>query len=152
MRRLLLIACCLLLALAGRAQELDSLQRAGLDSRLDAFFAALENESIPAKKAEADFLVGSCTTDAVRDYVAVRIYDHYLNSKRMGDEAVAFVPRGWNGETTADGLFTLNYVACLGCCSLAPVMMIRSSEGDETYGNLTKDKVQQILGEIRERA
>ena len=89
MRRLLLIAGCLLLALAGRAQELDSLQRAGLDSRLDAFFAALENESIPAKKAEADFLVGSCTTDAVRDYVAVRIYDHYLNSKRMGDEAVA---------------------------------------------------------------
>ena len=57
-----------------------------------------------------------------------------------------------DGETTEDGLFTLNNVACLGCCSLAPVMMIRSSEGDETYGNLTKDKVQQILGEIRERA
>ena len=29
-----------------------------------------------------------------------------------------------DGETTEDGLFTLNNVACLGCCSLAPVMMI----------------------------
>ena len=57
-----------------------------------------------------------------------------------------------DGETTKDGLFTLNNVACLGCCSLAPVMMIQSADGDETYGNLTKDKVVQILAEIRERA
>ena len=38
------------------------------------------------------------------------------------------------------------------CCSLAPVMMVKSAEGDETYGNLTKDKVKQILAEIKERA
>lgn len=56
------------------------------------------------------------------------------------------------GETTEDGIFTLNNVACLGCCSLAPVMMVKSADGDETYGNLTKDKVTQILAEIRERA
>ena len=31
-------------------------------------------------------------------------------------------------------------------------MMIKSSEGDETYGNLTKDSVKKILAEIRERA
>ena len=30
--------------------------------------------------------------------------------------------------------------------------MMKSVEGDETYGNLTKDSVKQILGEIRERA
>jgi hypothetical protein len=36
-----------------------------------------------------------------------------------------------DGETTEDRLFTLESVACLGCCSLAPVMMI----GDDTYGN-----------------
>ena len=57
-----------------------------------------------------------------------------------------------DGETTEDGIFTLNNVACLGCCSLAPVLMIKSSEGDETYGNLTKDSVKKILAEIRERA
>lgn len=56
-----------------------------------------------------------------------------------------------DGETTADGLFTLNNVACLGCCSLAPVMMVKSEEGEETYGNLTKDRVKEILTELRER-
>ncbi len=55
------------------------------------------------------------------------------------------------GETTPDGLFTINHVACLGCCSLAPVMMVRSADGDETYSNLTKDSVVKILEEIRAR-
>jgi NADH-quinone oxidoreductase subunit E len=48
------------------------------------------------------------------------------------------------GETGRDGLFSLNSVACLGCCSLSPVMMI----GDETYGNLTPSKVAQILDTV----
>ncbi len=56
-----------------------------------------------------------------------------------------------DGETTEDGIFTLNNVACLGCCSLAPVMMVKSQAGDETYGNLTKDSVKKILKEIRTR-
>ena len=45
------------------------------------------------------------------------------------------------GETTDDGLFTYNNVACLGCCSLSPVMMIK----DKTYGNLTTEKTIKIL-------
>lgn len=56
-----------------------------------------------------------------------------------------------DGETTADGIFTLNNVACLGCCSLAPVMMIQNGSGEETYGNLTKEKVLEIIGQIREK-
>ena len=56
-----------------------------------------------------------------------------------------------DGETTEDGLFTLNNMACLGCCSLAPVMMIHDSDGDETYGNLTKDMVRQILDDIKRK-
>ena len=56
------------------------------------------------------------------------------------------------GTITEDGIFTLNNVACLGCCSLAPVMMVKSTEGEETYGNLTKDSVVKILDEIREKA
>ncbi len=50
-----------------------------------------------------------------------------------------------DGETTEDMLFTLESVACLGCCSLAPVMMI----GDETYGNLDGKKASRIVKEIR---
>ncbi len=56
-----------------------------------------------------------------------------------------------DGETTEDGIFTLNNVACLGCCSLAPVMMIQNSTGQETYGNLTKEKVLDIINRIREK-
>ena len=50
-----------------------------------------------------------------------------------------------DGETTEDGLFTLESVACLGCCSLAPVMMI----GDETYGKLTGAQSVKIVKNIR---
>ncbi|NJD22839.1 MAG: NADH-quinone oxidoreductase subunit NuoE [Melioribacter sp.] len=45
------------------------------------------------------------------------------------------------GETTDDGIFSLQSVACLGCCSLAPVVMIN----DATHGNLTMDKIKKIL-------
>lgn len=45
------------------------------------------------------------------------------------------------GETTDDGIFSLQSVACLGCCSLAPVIMIN----DATHGNLTMDKIKKIL-------
>ncbi|MCL2320839.1 MAG: NADH-quinone oxidoreductase subunit NuoE [Oscillospiraceae bacterium] len=51
-----------------------------------------------------------------------------------------------DGETTEDGLFTLNNVACLGCCSLSPVMMING----ETYGSLTKEKAVKIINEVKE--
>ena len=53
-----------------------------------------------------------------------------------------------DGETTEDGLFTLKNVACLGCCSLSPVMMIN----EETYGSLTPEKTRAILAELREKA
>jgi NADH-quinone oxidoreductase subunit E len=64
----------------------------------------------------------SAITDELMDHLAVR-----------------------DGETTADGLFTLETVACLGCCSLAPVMMI----GSETYGKLTPREAVKIIKEIR---
>lgn len=51
-----------------------------------------------------------------------------------------------DGETTEDGLFSLKCVACLGCCSLSPVMMINES----TYGSLTPEKTKKILKELRE--
>ena len=50
-----------------------------------------------------------------------------------------------DGETTEDNMFTLESVACLGCCSLAPVMMI----GDETYGNLDGKTASKVIREIK---
>lgn len=48
-------------------------------------------------------------------------------------------------ETSDDGAFTLQSVACLGCCSLAPVMMINN----ETFGSLTSEKIKSILKSFR---
>jgi len=45
------------------------------------------------------------------------------------------------GGTSKDGMFTLGNVACLGCCSLAPVMMING----EAYGNLTPDSAREVI-------
>jgi NADH-quinone oxidoreductase E subunit len=50
------------------------------------------------------------------------------------------------GETTKDGAFTLELCACLGVCGNAPVMMIN----DDVYGDLTEDKVDDILAKLRE--
>jgi len=93
MKRLIIIALALVLLPFGlRAQErtqLDSAVVEALDARLDEYFAALERESIQVKLAECDFMLESCVDSLVKQYVAVRIYDHFLGSKVMGDEAVA---------------------------------------------------------------
>lgn len=51
-------------------------------------------------------------------------------------------------ETTDDGLFTFTVVACLGCCSLAPVLMI----DEQTYGRMTPQKVRRLLRQYRREA
>lgn len=50
-----------------------------------------------------------------------------------------------DGETTPDNMFTLESVACLGCCSLAPVMMI----GNDTFGKLTGKSAVNIIKEVK---
>ncbi len=45
------------------------------------------------------------------------------------------------GETTEDGKFSIRDTRCLGCCGLAPVMMIN----DDVYGRMTPDAVKGIL-------
>jgi NADH-quinone oxidoreductase subunit E len=76
----------------------------------------------------------------------------HVNGSESIEEAVCEYLGIQDGETTEDNFFTINNVACLGCCSLAPVMMIKTADGDETYGNLTKVSVVKILKEIKSRA
>ncbi|MHB9028584.1 MAG: NADH-quinone oxidoreductase subunit NuoE [Candidatus Latescibacterota bacterium] len=45
------------------------------------------------------------------------------------------------GETTKDGLFSLDASRCFGTCGLAPVIMI----GGDTYGQVTPDKIPALL-------
>jgi NADH:ubiquinone oxidoreductase subunit E len=51
-----------------------------------------------------------------------------------------------DGETTEDGLFTLDTTRCVGACGLAPVLTI----GDDVYGRLTPEKVPEILERYRQ--
>ena len=51
------------------------------------------------------------------------------------------------GDTTEDGLFTLNTVACIGCCSLAPVIMVNN----DTHGRLTPASLRKLLREYKRK-
>ena len=50
------------------------------------------------------------------------------------------------GNTTEDGLFTLNATRCLGACGLAPVIMVN----DDVYGRLTPDEVPAVIEKYRQ--
>ena len=71
---------------------------------------------------------------------------HVNGSERVTAAISEYLGIG-NGETTEDGLFTLENVACLGCCSLAPVIMING----EAYGNLTPDSAVAVIKGIQEK-
>ena len=51
------------------------------------------------------------------------------------------------GQTTSDRMFTLETVSCLGCCSLAPVIMINK----DTHGNLDPTDLKKVLKPYREK-
>ena len=70
---------------------------------------------------------------------------------RGSDEIVDHIERKLgikNGETTADGMFTLKTVECLGACGYAPMMQM----GKFYKEHLTKEKVDQIIDECRRTA
>lgn len=87
-------------------------------------------------QAVGKYLIMLCKGTACYVNGADRIADAVKEELGIGDN-----------ETTEDGLFSLSLVSCLGCCSLAPVMMIN----EDTYGSLTPDKVKKILRDIREK-
>jgi NADH-quinone oxidoreductase subunit E len=69
---------------------------------------------------------------------------HVQNAKEI-TEALEETLKIKDGETTEDRFYTLESVACLGCCSLAPVLMI----GDQAYGKLTGNEATKIVKNIR---
>lgn len=71
---------------------------------------------------------------------------HVQNVKKVTEDVQNFL-NVKDGETTEDGIFTLETVACLGCCSLAPVMMI----SEETYGKLNGKKAVEVIKEIKRK-
>jgi NADH-quinone oxidoreductase subunit E len=49
------------------------------------------------------------------------------------------------GETTEDGIFSLERVACLGCCALAPVMVV----DEKAFGECAPEKIIDILNSYK---
>lgn len=78
---LLLPFCCF--------AQVDSTRLAELDKRLDKYFQILEPENVDVKSRECDLLIDSAKDSLLRQHIALKIYDHYLMSPVMGDEAVA---------------------------------------------------------------
>lgn len=70
---------------------------------------------------------------------------------RGSDDIIAYIGEKLGikpGETTADGMFTLKTVECLGACGYAPMMQM----GKYYKEHLTKEKVDQIIEECRREA
>jgi NADH-quinone oxidoreductase subunit F len=67
---------------------------------------------------------------------AEQIYDAFRQTLEVPEDS----------DTDGDGLFTVEKVACLGCCMLAPAVQI----GDVIYGHLTRQKIPQVLTDFLE--
>ena len=90
--RILRIIAVFVLSLMGfslSAQQLDSLTRRTLSDKLGEYLSAIETAGPEVQKEEADFLIGTATDSLVRQFIAVKVYQHYFDSPVMGSEAVA---------------------------------------------------------------
>ncbi|MBC7194760.1 MAG: NADH-quinone oxidoreductase subunit NuoE [Caldisericia bacterium] len=69
---------------------------------------------------------------------------HLMGSENILDELKKILEVDI-GETTKDNLFTLEISSCLGVCGVAPAIMIN----EDVYGNLTKEKIKEIIDNLR---
>jgi NADH-quinone oxidoreductase E subunit len=88
------------------------------------------------RKPVGKYLVQVCTNIACSLLGSEHIVEHL--KRRLGIEV---------GDTTPDGKFTLVEVQCLGSCGTAPMMQVNEAY----YENLTEERVDQILAELRSR-
>ncbi len=70
---------------------------------------------------------------------------HLSGAERIA-QAIAQATGAEEGETSRDGKFTVERVACLGCCSLAPCTMINN----EVHGRLTPESIGKIVSQVQE--
>lgn len=70
---------------------------------------------------------------------------HVKGAGRIGDTIKERLGVG-HAETTEDLLFTAEYVACIGACGMAPVIMVN----DATYGSITVQKTDEVIAKYQE--
>ncbi|MBI3883081.1 MAG: NAD(P)H-dependent oxidoreductase subunit E [Sphingobacteriales bacterium] len=114
-----------------------------------------------------DYVAGLLSIEPIEVYEVASFYSMY-NLKPVGkflfevcqtgpcmlngsDNIIDYIKQKLNiavGETTADGMFTLKAVECLGACGYAPMMQL----GKHYREHLTKEKVDAIIEECRNNA
>ena len=85
-------------------------------------------------KAVGKHIIKVCVGTACHVKGAMRVYDAFKRELNLKDDE----------DTDADGLFTVDKVACLGCCTIAPVVQIDNT----TFGHVEPGKVSEILNEF----
>lgn len=134
---ILILFCCL--AHVAAAQS-DSASFVDLDKRVEAYLKATMLGSVEEKCEDADMLIASCKDSLVRQHLALKLYDNYLNSPFMGQEAVAihltdkwFVPGLVKMKSDLD-LMNARIYADFNRLSLvgnkAPELMLEDQDGD----------------------
>jgi len=91
-----------------------------------------ENFSLEAK---GKYIIKVCDGTACHVRKSQPIYDAIRENLKLEGKQ----------KTSADGLFTLETVACLGACGLAPVMTIN----DEVHAKMTPEKAVELLDQLR---
>jgi len=79
-------------------------------------------------------LIKVCTGTACHVKGAGNVYDAFRRELKMEDGSI----------TTADQLFSIEKIACLGCCTLAPVVQI----GEKIYGHVQPGKVNEVIDDF----
>lgn len=144
---LLLPFCCF--------AQVDSTRLAELDKRLETYFQILEPEGVDVKSRECDLLIDSAKDSLLRQHIALKAYDHYLNSTLMGDEGVAvhltdtwFAP-GLVSMGGEEVLFNAKIFADFNRQSLlgkpAPSFAMESFEGDSVSFGGRSDRYNVLL-------
>jgi NADH-quinone oxidoreductase E subunit len=87
------------------------------------------------KEEKGKFVLDVCTCLSCQLCGGYDILEHFEN--RLGIK---------KGETTEDGMFTLNEVECLGACGYAPMMQVTN---DKYVNNLTPEKADELLEKLK---
>ena len=110
-----------------RVYEKTEIDRAQLIS-VSTFYAQFKH--IPYGK----HLIKVCTGTACHVKGAGNVYDSFRRELQMGNDEI----------TSADQLFSIEKIACLGCCTLAPVVQI----DEKIYGHVLPGKVNEVIADF----
>jgi len=138
-KRVLLILTFALSCWVNLSAQLPESVRKALDEKLDEYTQAIETQPFDTQCKETDFIIGTCQDSLVRQYVAIKLYTHFMESKLMGSEnIVVHIFDKWFSDGTvkmrseADDLAArmfaqINRPSLIG--KTAPLLCLESSDG-----------------------